>query len=85
MACPSGNDGTTIIDQARILDLLIDIQRETQVTYLLIPHDLDVVRHLRAEVAVMLKGAVAEEGWRLGHHGARPHVAGTLRKRPREP
>jgi peptide/nickel transport system ATP-binding protein len=48
--------------QARILDLLLQLQMDTGVAYLFISHDLDVVRHLSHDLAVMQRGEVVETG-----------------------
>lgn len=48
--------------QARILDLFLQIQRETGVSYLFVSHDLDVVRHMSHRVAVMHSGGIVEQG-----------------------
>ena len=46
--------------QAQILNLLMDAQEERGLTYLFITHDLSVVRHVAARVAVMYLGSLCE-------------------------
>jgi ABC-type glutathione transport system ATPase component len=48
--------------QAQILNLLMDIRDETAVSYVLISHDLAVVRQLTNQAIVMRKGQVVEQG-----------------------
>jgi oligopeptide/dipeptide ABC transporter ATP-binding protein len=48
--------------QAQVLRLLVDLQADHGLTYVLISHDLAAVRSVSGRVAVMYLGAVVEEG-----------------------
>ena len=55
--------------QAQVLNLLADLQRDPGLAYLLISHDLAVVRYLAHEVLVMYLGLAMEQG-------AKEHILG---------
>ena len=58
------DEPTTALDvtiQAQILQLIKDIQKEEQMSVLLITHDLGVVAETCEKVAVMYKGKIVEE------------------------
>ena len=47
--------------QAQIVNLLLDLREQKSLTYLLISHDLSMVRHLSDRILVMYLGEVVEE------------------------
>ena len=46
--------------QEQILQLLVDLQAEFDLTYLFISHDLGVIRQVSDEIAVMKDGRILE-------------------------
>lgn len=48
--------------RAKILDLLVDLQRERGMAYLFVSHDLAVVHAISHRIAIMDAGRVVEEG-----------------------
>jgi oligopeptide/dipeptide ABC transporter ATP-binding protein len=70
--------------QAQILNLMRELQRAHQMTYVFISHDLSVVRYLADRVAVMYLGQLVElsPADDLYEHPAHPYTAGLLNAVP---
>ena len=49
-------------DKQRLLDWLVDLQRDSGVAYILVTHDMVVARAFSHRIAVMYQGRIVEEG-----------------------
>jgi len=47
--------------QAQVINLLIELQKEKDLTYMFITHDLSVVRHISDDICVMYLGVIVEK------------------------
>lgn len=59
------DEPTSMLDvsvQAQIMALLREVQERTRVSYLLISHDLDLIRHSSSRVGIMREGRILEQG-----------------------
>lgn len=48
--------------QAQIINLLLELKKKFNLTYLFISHDLNVVKYLSSRVIIMYRGEIVEEG-----------------------
>lgn len=71
--------------QAQILNLMMDLQKEINLTYLFISHDLSVVEHISDKVAVMYLGSLCEFGnaQELFAHPQHPYTQALLSAIPK--
>jgi peptide/nickel transport system ATP-binding protein len=71
--------------QAQILNLLLDLQEEYNLSYIFISHDLAVVKYISDEVAVMNNGVVVEfadavQIYKSPHHEYTKKLLGAIPK-----
>ncbi|HEY9279096.1 MAG TPA: ABC transporter ATP-binding protein [Eoetvoesiella sp.] len=66
--------------RAQIINLFQDLQQELGLTFLLIAHDLAVVRHISHRIAIMYAGVVVETGTRddVYEHALHPYTRSLL-------
>lgn len=71
--------------QARIINLLIDMKKQRNLSYLFVSHDLSVVRHISDRIAVMYLGQIVEmaETDELFHNTMHPYSIALLSAVPR--
>ncbi|MFN6136247.1 MAG: ABC transporter ATP-binding protein [Bacteroidota bacterium] len=82
------DEPTTALDvtvQATILDLMRQLQREHNMAMMFITHDLGVIAEIAADVIVMYKGRIVEQGpvLQIFENPQHPYTKGLLACRPR--
>ena len=77
--------GLDVSVQGEILNLLNRLQRELGLTYLIITHNLAVVRHVSDETAIMYMGRFVEQGPTadIFARAAHPYTVGLLAAQPK--
>ncbi len=62
--------------QAQVINMLEDLQKEFELTYLFIAHDLSVVKHISTKIGVMYLGKMVEmaDSYELAFHSCHPYT-----------
>ena len=80
LICDEAISALDVSIQAQVVNMLMRFQRDMNLTYLFISHDLSMVRHIADHTAVMYLGKMVEYGVtsELYSHPAHPYTVGLL-------
>jgi peptide/nickel transport system ATP-binding protein len=62
LVCDEPTSALDVSVQAQILNLMVRLQKKLDLTYILISHNLSVVRHMSDQLAIMYLGRIVEIG-----------------------
>ena len=86
VVCDEALSALDLSTQNQIINLLVDLQVETDMTYLFIGHNLEIVRHISDRIAVMRLGRLVEfaEAAQVFDHPEHPYTRKLLGATPAE-
>ena len=84
IVCDEAISALDVSIQAQVMNMLIKFQKEMDLTYLFISHDLSMVRHISDKIAVMYLGTMVEYGEmeEVYRHPVHPYTQGLLEAVP---
>ncbi len=84
IVCDEPVSALDLTTQAKVLELLLEIQRDTGVSYLFISHDLSVIRFISNRVSVISGGEIVESGStaEITEHPSNPYTRRLLLSAP---
>ena len=62
LICDEPTSSLDVTVQKQVLDLLMDIQNNTNISYLFISHDIKLISNISDNISVMYKGKIIESG-----------------------
>ena len=72
--------------QAQVLNIILDLREQEQLTMLFVSHELTVVEHVCDQIIVMYLGSIVERGetQEIVHNPQHPYTKALLASKPRE-